>query len=140
MKILFKQERSLPNAAKPLIKDGKEIVWDNVNLYFGDLDRYGAGLIIPSDRSRMVVKIRFEDFQSVVGYSYDDFVQLFEDNFFGHEASVWGEQDMYGKFVPRKVEIGEVAYFTYTADAAKYFAENRNRRDSSDKGDLIPFN
>ena len=139
MKILMRQERSLPNAAKPLIKEGKEIIWDNVNLYVADLDRYGAGLLIPSDRSRMVVKIRTEDFQAVTGYTYDEFVQLFEDNFFGHDVSVWGEQDMYGKFVPKKVEIGNTCYINYTAEASKFFADNRERRNTSANGDLIPF-
>ena len=139
MKILFKHERSVPNPNKPYIKNGKEIIWDNINLYIADLDRYGRGLIIPSDRTKLITKIKSDEFEKVTGFTYEEFSELFDANFFGHEIFVLGNNDAYDNFIPRIVNIEEVCYISYTPEALKYFEENRNRRDSSEDGDLIPF-
>ena len=137
MKLLIKHERSLPNPNKPYVKDGKTLTWDNVNLYCAELDRYGMGLVIPGDHSKMVVKIRYSDFEEITGYSYEEFCELYEDNFFGHEISVWGE-DVFNKFVPRKVKIEDKCYVSYTAEAAEYFKSNKERK-ASGQSDLVQF-
>ena len=139
MKVLIKHERSIPNPNKPYEKNGKVLTWDNVNLYCVELDRYGAGPILPNDRNNMIVKIKYEEFEKLTGFTYEEFGELFPSNFFGHEISVLGDQDPYGRFVPKIVKIEETAYMLYTPEAIKYFDDNLNRKNSSETGDLIPF-
>ena len=77
MKVLIKHERSIPNPNKPYEKNGKVLTWDNVNLYCVELDRYGAGPILPNDRNNMIVKIKYEEFEKLTGFTYEEFGELF---------------------------------------------------------------
>ena len=139
MKILFKHERSVSNPNKPYVKNGKVLTWNNINFYCAELDRYGAGLFIPNDRTKLIVKIKSEEFEKLIGLTYEEFCELFAANFFGHVITVLGDQNMYDEFVPKVVKIEDTAYFSYTSEAVKYFDENLKRRNSSSVGDLTSF-
>lgn len=107
-------------------KGGEKIEYDNVVLTVARLDPFGLGLSVSVDKNEREAKIPYEKFKEIVGYSYEDFQDMFSEHFFGHEVSLMGTLN-YGRFVVTAVEITEVSYITYTDAAMELFEENKSK-------------
>ena len=108
MIILVGQKRSKSDPSHPYIPQGKTEPqeYDNVLLSFIELDRFGNGLVLPRNDRDNVAKIKYVDFEEMVGYSYEDFDKNFRSFFFGRELIVHYER-RYNDFAVCGVEIGE---------------------------------
>lgn len=118
MNILIHYRRSVSDPNKPFKNEAGEIIeFDNITLYYAELDRFGAGVVLPKDITMNAAKLKSCDFEQVTGYPIEAFEQCYADTFFGRDVSVWYEQK-YGKLIPRSVQFGEETYIQFT-DAAK---------------------
>lgn len=107
-------------------KGGEKIEYDNVVLTVARLDPFGLGLSVSLDKNEREAKIPYEKFKEIVGYSYEDFQDMFCEHFFGHEVSLMGSLN-FGRFVVSAVEITEDSYIMYTDAAMELFEENKSK-------------
>lgn len=116
--ILMHYRRNVSDPNKPFKGENGEVIeFDNVTLYYAELDRFGAGVVLPKDLVMSSAKIKTAEFEQITGYTFEAFEQCYADTFFGRDISVWYEQK-YGKLIPRSVQFGEETYIQFT-DAAK---------------------
>ena len=127
MNILVHYRRSVSDLNKPFKNERGEVIeYDNVTLFYVELDRLGAGIVLPKDLLLSSAKIKTSDFEQTVGYTFEVFEESYADTFFGREISVWYEQ-VYSKLVPRRVEFGDDTYIMFTPKAQAYFAEIKEK-------------
>ena len=118
MNILIHYRRSVSDPNKPYKNEKGEVIeYDNITLFYAELDRFGAGVVLPKDLTMSSAKIKAVDFELVTGHTFEAFEAAYCDTFFGRDISVWYEQ-RYGKLIPRSVQFGEEIYIQFT-DAAK---------------------
>lgn len=115
--ILIHYRRSVSDPNKPFKGENGEIIeFDNVTLFYAELDRFGAGIVLPKDLVMASAKIKTSEFEQVTGYTFEAFEQCYADTFFGRDISVWYEQ-RYGKLIPRSVQFGDDVYLAFTPAA-----------------------
>ena len=119
--ILIYYRRSVSDPNKPFKGENGEVIeFDNVTLYYAELDRLGAGIVLPKDLVMSSAKIKTAEFEQVTGYPFEAFEQAYADTFFGRDVSVWYEQ-RYGKLIPRSVQFGDDVYLSFTPAAIDLF-------------------
>ena len=124
MNVLLHYVRTQSDPSKPFKNEkGDVIEYDNVTLFYAELDRFGRGVVLPKDRTMNSAKIKTEEFEKVTGYPFNAFEESFMLSFFGRGISVWYEQ-MYGKLVPRCVTFEDECYLSFTQEAIEMFEKN----------------
>ena len=119
--ILIHYRRSVSDPNKPFKgENGDVIEFDNVTLYYAELDRFGAGIVLPKDLVMSSAKIKTAEFEQITGYSFESFEQCYADTFFGRDISVWYEQ-RYGKLIPRSIQFGDDIYLQFAPAALELF-------------------
>ena len=128
MIILVGQNRSKSDPNRPFIPEGKTEPrdFDNVLLSFIELDRFGNGLVLPRCDRDNVAKIKYVDFEEMVGSSYEDFDKNFRSYFFGRELIVHYER-RYNDFVVCGVEIGDEPMLELSEVAQKIIQDMLDR-------------
>ena len=128
MNILVNYKRSTSDPNRPFIPEGKTEpqVFDNVLLIFAEVDRYGRGILLPKSDTDNVAKIRYSDFEEMVGCSFEDFEKNFLSFFFGKEISVQYER-RWDKFVVTGVDILDTSYVTATDSYVEEVQKNLER-------------
>lgn len=140
MNILIHYRRNVSDPNKPFKNEAGEVIeYDNVTLYYAELDRFGAGVVLPKDTVMNSAKLKTADFEQATGHSFEAFESTYIDTFFGRDISVLYER-RYGKDIPRTVIFGEETYIQFTDAAKDLFKEMMARlipaENSSDK---FPF-
>lgn len=139
MNILIHYRRSVSDPNKPFKNEAGEVIeYDNITLFYAELDRFGAGVVLPKDLTMSSAKLKTADFEQVTGYPFDAFEQSYADTFFGRDISVWYEQ-RYGKLIPRSVQFGEETYIQFTEAAMALFKENMDKLIPAESPDKLPF-
>lgn len=124
MNVLIHYSRTQSDPARPFKTERGDIIeYDNVTLYYAELDRFGAGVVLPKDRVMNSAKIKTKDFEKVTGYTFADFEAAYVTSFFGRGISVWYEQ-MYGKLIPRNVVFEDESYLSFTETAIQEIEAN----------------
>ena len=119
--ILIHYRRSVSDPNKPFKGENGEVIeFDNVTLYYAELDRFGAGVVLPKDLVMSSAKIKTAEFEQITGYTFESFEQSYADTFFGRDISVWYEQK-YGKLIPRSVQFGDDVYLQFAPAALELF-------------------
>ena len=119
--ILIHYRRSVSDPNKPFKGENGEVIeFDNVTLYYAELDRFGAGVVLPKDLVMSSAKIKTSEFEQITGYPFESFEQSYADTFFGRDISVWYEQK-YGKLIPRSVQFGDDVYLQFAPAALELF-------------------
>lgn len=140
MNILIHYRRSVSDPNKPFKNEAGEVIeYDNVTLYYAELDRFGAGVVLPKDITMSSAKLKTSEFEQVTGHSFEAFEQTYADSFFGRDISVWYEQ-RYGKLIPRSVQFGDETYIQFTDAAKALFKEIMDKLiPAENPSDKLPF-
>ena len=138
--ILIHYRRSVSDPNKPFKSESGEIIeFDNVTLYYAELDRFGAGVVLPKDLTMSSAKLKTAEFEQITSYSFEAFQASFVDTFFGRDISVWYEQ-RYGKLIPRSVQFGDETYIQFTDAAKALFKKIMDKLIPAEQlSDKIPF-